>query len=122
MISSLFKNKLRTFSSHGQTAAFFENADQMAIPQATVTELANEGITTVDDLAEFDKDTIDQIASNLRRPAAVAPAAGGHHFVFGAKLQKRMIVPCELVRFYITVGRPLTAIEHPAVGHSYSEL
>ena len=91
-----------------QTTAFFENAAQMAIPNATVLELANEGINTVDNLAEFDKETIDQIASNLRRPA-VAPAAGGHHFVFGAKSQKRMIVACELVRFYNTIGRPLTA-------------
>ena len=79
----------------------------MAIPNATVLALVNEGINTVDDLAEFDKETLDQIANNLRRPA-IAPAAG-HHFVFGAKLQKRLKVACELVRFYTTVGRPLTA-------------
>jgi hypothetical protein len=91
-----------------QTTAFFENADQMAIPNATVMELVNEGINTVDDLAEFDKETIDQIANNLRRPA-VEPAAGGHHFVFGAKSKKRLKIACELVRFYSTVGRPLTA-------------
>ncbi len=90
-----------------QTTAFFEAADQMAIPNATVLELVNEGIDTVDDLAEFDKETIDQIANNLRRPA-VAPA-GGHHFVFGAKSQKRLKVTCELIRFYLTVGQPLTA-------------
>jgi hypothetical protein len=90
-----------------QTTAFFESAEQMAIPNATVLELVNEGINTVDDLAEFDKETIDQIANNLRRPA-VAPA-GGHHFVFGAKSQKRLKVACELVRYYTTVGRPLTA-------------
>ena len=94
--------------TQGQTTAFFENAAQMAIPNAAVNELANEGINAVDDLAEFDKDTIDQIASNLRRPA-VAPAAGGHHIVFGAKSQKRLTVACELVLFYNTVGRPLTA-------------
>ena len=94
--------------TQGQTTAFFENAAQMAIPNATVNELANEGIDTVEDLAEFDNDTINQIASNLRRPA-VAPAAGGHHFVFGAKSQKRLTVACELIRFYNTVGRPLTA-------------
>jgi hypothetical protein len=91
----------------GQTTAFFENAAQMAIPHDTVLELVNEGINTVDDLAEFDKDTIDQIAYNLRRPA-VAPA-GGHDFVFGAKSQKRLTVACELVRFYATVGRAITA-------------
>jgi hypothetical protein len=90
-----------------QTTAVFESAKQMAIPNATVLELFNEGINTVDDLAEFDKETIDQIANNLRGPA-VAPV-GGHHFVFGAKSQKRLKVACELVRYYTTVGRPLTA-------------
>jgi hypothetical protein len=69
-----------------QTTAFFENADQMAIPNATVLQLVTEGIDSVDDLSEFDKDTISQIASNLRRPAA------GNHFVFGAKSQKRLAV------------------------------
>ena len=41
-----------------QTKAFFRNAVQMAIPNATVNELSNEGIDTVEDLAEFDDDTI----------------------------------------------------------------
>jgi hypothetical protein len=86
-----------------QTSLFFENAAQMAIPNATVLELVNEGIDTVGDLSEFDKDTIGQIAYNLRRPPAGAP------FVFGAKSQKRLIVACELVRYYETVGRALTA-------------
>jgi hypothetical protein len=86
-----------------QTTAFFENAAQMAIPNATVLQLVAEGIDSVDDLSEFDKDTISQIASNLRRPAA------GNHYVFGAKSQKRLAVACEIVRYYETVGRPLTA-------------
>ena len=38
-----------------QTVAFFENPNQMAIPRATVAEVANEGIVTVVDLADFDK-------------------------------------------------------------------
>jgi hypothetical protein len=86
-----------------QTTLFFENGTQMAILHATVLELVNKGINTVDDLSEFDKDTIGQIAYNLRRPPAGAP------LVFGAKSQKRLIVACELVRYYETVGRPLTA-------------
>jgi hypothetical protein len=35
-----------------QTSLFFENAAQMAIPNATVLELVNEGIDTVVDLSE----------------------------------------------------------------------
>ena len=86
-----------------QTTAFFENAAQMAIPNATVVQLVTEGIDSVDDLSEFDKDTIQQIASNLRRPPA------GNPFVFGAKSQKRLIAACEIIRYYETVGRNLTA-------------
>jgi hypothetical protein len=93
--------------TNAQTTQFFEAADQMAIPHLTVLELVNEGINDVADLIEFEKETINQIASNLRRPA-VAPVAGGG-FVFGAKSQKRLIIACELVRFYSTVGRPITA-------------
>jgi hypothetical protein len=86
-----------------QTTAFFEHADQMAIPNATVVQLVAEGINSVDDLSEFDKDTIQQVASNLRRPPA------GNPHVFGAKSQKRLIAACEIIRFYETVGRNLTA-------------
>ena len=52
-----------------QTTAFFEDADQMAIPHATAVELQNEGINTVNDLEKFDKDQLDQIAQNIRRPS-----------------------------------------------------
>ena len=41
-----------------QTRAFFEGADQMALPLATSTQLANEGIIDVEDLAEVDGDII----------------------------------------------------------------
>jgi hypothetical protein len=86
-----------------QTTAFFENADQMVIPNVTVLQLVAEGIDQVDDLAEFDKDTIYQIASNLCWPPA------GAHYVFGAKSQKRLVAAAEIVRYYETVGQPLTA-------------
>ena len=74
-----------------QTTAFFEGADQMAIPNATVLELANEGIQTVTDLSEFDKTSIEAISYNLRRPAQ------GNPLVFGAKSQKRIIIACDLI-------------------------
>jgi hypothetical protein len=106
-----------------QTTAFFENDDQMAIPHGTVVQLAQEGIDTVDDLLDFDKDSLKQVADNLRRPGGRIPdpLAGQPNgppvgatlptppFVFGAKSQKRLLVACDLVRFYVTVGRPLTA-------------
>eukprot|EP00957_Ditylum_brightwellii_P163172 12424992-Ditylum_brightwellii.AAC.1 len=54
--------------TNAQTTVFFEDNDQMAIPHNTVMHLVNEGILAVDDLEEFQKMDIEQIAANLRRP------------------------------------------------------
>ena len=48
-----------------QRTAFFKNNDQMGIPHATVVKLQEEGFSCPDDLVDFDKDTIKQIADNL---------------------------------------------------------
>ena len=48
--------------TQAQTTAFFENAAQMAIPRLTVAQLVVEGIDTADDLAEFDKTSIEAVA------------------------------------------------------------
>ena len=58
-----------TVFTAAQRTAFFENNDQMGIPHATVLKLQEEGITRPDDLVDFDKDMIKQIADNLRHPA-----------------------------------------------------
>jgi hypothetical protein len=101
-----------------QTAAFFENEAQMGIPNETVVQLQQEGIEFVDDLMEYGKDTIEQIAANLRRPAGRIPdpnpnALAGATipttpFVFGAKSQKRLITASKLLLYYNTVGRNTT--------------
>ena len=102
--------------TNAQTTAFFQNANQMAIPVQTVAQLHNEGITTVPDLVDFDKDSLRQIADNLRRPGGRIQDPNDPNstiptppFVFGAKSQMRLEVACHLIRFYETVGRPLTA-------------
>jgi hypothetical protein len=102
-----------------QRTAFFVDAGQMGIPQETVVQLQAEGIDGVDDLTDFDKETIEQIASNLRRPAGRVPdpnptAAEGATiptppFVFGAKSQQRLIHATNLIRYYEAVGRVSTA-------------
>jgi hypothetical protein len=81
-----------------QTTSFFEDEDQMGIAADTRTELVNEGIEAVSDLSDFDKDTLTQVADNLRRPGGRIPnpdpnAPAGSTiaqppFVFGAKAQK----------------------------------
>ncbi len=102
-----------------QTTAFFEAADQMAIPHATVVQMVIEGITTVDDLAEFDKDSLQQLADNLRRPGGRVPHPDINPpdgttiptppFTFGIKSQKRLLVATDLVKYYDATGRALTA-------------
>jgi hypothetical protein len=45
-----------------QTTDFLENGHQMGIPHATVVQLATEGIMSVIDLADFDKESLQQLA------------------------------------------------------------
>jgi uncharacterized protein (DUF433 family) len=56
-----------------QTMVFFEQDVQLGIPNETVVQLQQEGITAVDNLADFDKDTREQMAANLRHPAGRIP-------------------------------------------------
>ena len=102
-----------------QTTAFFEHVDQMGIPHVTVLQLQAEGITSVSDLADFNKDSLQQLADNLRCPGGRVPdpnpaAQPGSTiptppFVFGAKSQRHIAVACDLVNYYKTVGCKLTA-------------
>ena len=88
-----------------QTTTFFKDNDQMALPHATVVQLGTEGISTVDDLLDFDKENLQQVAQNLRRP----PGAGAVPFTFGAKSAKRLLAASNLIRFYDAIGRDPTA-------------
>ena len=102
-----------------QTTAFFEGQDQMGVPHPTVVQLAQEGITAVDDLADFEKESLQQLADNLRRPGGRVPdptpnAAEGATiptpaFVFGAKSQKRLLVATDLIKYYNMTGREISA-------------
>ena len=101
-----------------QTTTFFEHADQMGIPHATVLQLQSERITSVSDLADFNKDLLRQLADNQRHPGGRVPdlnptAQPGSTiptppFVFGTKSQRHIAVTCDLVKYYKTVGRDLT--------------
>ena len=103
-----------------QTTAFFEGHHQIRVPHATVLQFQLEGISGVDDLSDFDKDSLKQLADNLHHlggcipdpnPVSVAGATiPTPAFVFGAKSQARLSVACNLVTFYNTVGCDLTAV------------
>ena len=111
------KTKTMVFTTN-QTASFFENANQMAIPYAKVLQLSHEGIVSVADFIDFDKESIKQIAENFRRmggriedPEPNAKAGSTiptPPFLFGEKSQMRLCVACDIVRFYDAIGRPLT--------------
>ena len=52
----------------------------MAIPNATVVQLQHKGISYMDNLIGFDKDSLGKSAKNLR-----LPGGGFNLFVFGIK-------------------------------------
>ena len=59
-----------------QTTAFFEDVNQMSIPNRTRLQLVNEGISYVDDLKDFSSEDLEQIAKNLQSPGSTLNAAG----------------------------------------------
>ena len=58
-----------------QFSLFFEADNQMAIPNVTVVQLVNEGISEVTYLLYFDKDNLQKISDNLRCPGGRVPDA-----------------------------------------------
>ena len=87
-----------------QTPAFFESPDQMGIPHAAMVQMQLEGIQSIADLADFEKDSLQQLADNMRKPGGRiadpdpnAPAGTTiptPAFTYGAKSQKRLTVAC----------------------------
>ena len=101
--------------TNAATIAFFTANDQMAIPTRTCQQLATEGITLVDDLAEFEDADFKQVAYNLSHPPpvpnqAVPPVLVPQQpFILGAKSLRRLKVAAKAVRYYHAVGRTTSA-------------
>ena len=103
-----------------QTTSFFEQGAQMGIPHATVIQLQAEGFEAVSDLANFDKDSLQQLPDNLQFPGGQVPDPNPGvaieamiptpSFVFSAKSQKRIAMACDLVHYYNMVGCDLNAV------------
>ena len=83
--------------------AFFTEETQLGIPAETLAQMAQDGITSEEDLVDFDEASIKQVAENLQRPPG-----GGDPFVFGARSQTRLTHACDLMRYYHTTGRNVT--------------
>ena len=126
-VLSIVHNILAVYQTHtltmvltaAQTTTFFEQADQMGIPHATVLQLQSKGINLVSDLVDFNTTSLRQLADNLRCPGGCVPvlnptAQPGSTiptppFVFGAKSRRCIAVACDLVKYYVTVSHDLTA-------------
>eukprot|EP00957_Ditylum_brightwellii_P121441 9261554-Ditylum_brightwellii.AAC.1 len=77
----------------------------MGIDKGALIQLANEGINEVEDLADVDKETLQQVTENLKRLGKMIPnldpsAASGSTtpqtpFPFGSKFQKRLLSSAE---------------------------
>ena len=65
--------------TNAQIASFFMQPAQMAILEVTVAHLATEGITLPDDLLDFNKDMVNAVAANCRRPPGGVVCAGIGH-------------------------------------------
>ena len=94
---------------------FFKDANQIVIPHNIVIQLVNEGIDSVDDLADFENNNISQVTENLRRSGgllsdlnqvtAVGATIPTPSCIFKVTSHKRMLLTCELTYFYGTIER-----------------
>ena len=89
----------------------------MAIPPETVNGgLMAEGISTVEDLEEFNDEDIKAVQENLRKLAGTVPDPNNRNqrvaapsYVLGAKSVKRLKIAAAAVRYYQTIGRDIDA-------------
>eukprot|EP00957_Ditylum_brightwellii_P091758 6987235-Ditylum_brightwellii.AAC.1 len=91
----------------------------MEVTKETLEELKKEGIKDAEDLAEFTKEMWKQVAGNLKHLGGWMKnpdkEANKNHaavpqtvFLFGAKMQKRLLEASKLMRYYKMVGCHVT--------------
>ena len=84
-----------------QQAAFFTN--QMLVPAATRLQMVTEGVSTVQDLLDYNENMLDSLEDRLRKPGqGIAP------FVFSPVTKNRLLQASQLMKYYNAVGRPVT--------------
>ena len=97
-----------------QITSFFEDADQCGLINRTrVSSLNIEGITSMDDLADWEDDDWDRWAISCKKPDKVM--TGGvlveqQAYQLTVKSLKRLKIASALVRYYESVSIPLTHV------------
>ena len=104
-----------------QLDAFFTSANYLGLSARTAGAFAAEGIVTPEDLGEFDKDGLDAIFRNLRKPPRALQGGAGRGggrgggglqdvepFIVPAKSQMRISASALAVKYYDATGRELT--------------
>ena len=101
-----------------QFTALFDEIFYVEILHETRIKLQEEGIRDIDNLVNFDKDTLEQVADNLQHPGGHVPdpycgATRGSTilnppFFFRAKSQMRLLLVYDLMRYYGMMGQGAT--------------
>jgi hypothetical protein len=90
---------------------------QVGIPNETIVQIQTEGITNVQDVADFDRESLQQLADNLRKPGGRISdpnpnaAPGSYYPNPGLRpwCHKRLFVATDLIKYCDATGRDYTA-------------
>ena len=97
--------------TNAEALAFFNGVDYLGLLDRTVIALTFEGINYPADLGEFDKDGLEQIHRNLRKPARILAPDGTlqdvEPFIIGARSQMRLNACALAIRYYQAVARDI---------------
>eukprot|EP00957_Ditylum_brightwellii_P098554 7507321-Ditylum_brightwellii.AAC.1 len=105
-----------------QTNTFFTRSRQMEVSKKTLAKLGQEGIKKVEDLAYFSKDNWKHVADNLKcgggwmknpykeKDNDNSSTIPQTPYLFGVRMQKRLLKALELMRYYAMVGCRLTVL------------
>ena len=93
---------------------FMEALTHLGLKNRTVQQLREEGITSPNDLLDFDDDSIDVLVTNLRKPAKKTVGVGAaatltevEPFTISAKSVHRLKVAVKVAKYYVDTGRPM---------------
>jgi hypothetical protein len=119
---------INSILSDEETLAFFTQSKQLGIDKRTVEKLKEEGIKNPVDLNDFDKDTLHQLAENLRKSHTHQVDEEGDvvqvpPYILSAKSYKQMLETAELMSFYQSIGREVDAdsIQYETVTKDFME-